>query len=118
MPEVVERIGHEPRHPLDRQGSSGFNVPIAFGAGSFPGGSERAPRALVEGHLWGRFVQSAKVSRAEAGLRARSVGERARESAWGPPNNELQLTAGPAVDGWSRCAAPPDGCLEQWLWTA
>jgi hypothetical protein len=33
-------------------------------------------------------------------------------------NNELQLTAGPVVDGWSRFAAPPDGRLEQWLWTA
>ena len=78
---------------IDR-GAVAFNVPTAFGAGSFPGGSERAPRALVEGHLRGRFVQRAKVSRAEAGLRARSVGERARESAWGPPNNELQLTSG------------------------
>ena len=54
---------------IDR-GAVAFNVPTAFGAGSFPGGSERAPRALVEGHLEGRFVERAKVSRREAGLRA------------------------------------------------
>ena len=54
---------------IDR-GAVAFTVPTAFGAGSFPGGPERAPRALVEGHLEGRFVERAKVSRREAGLRA------------------------------------------------
>ena len=71
-----------------------------------------------------------RAARAAAGLRrlAFNAASRRGGAGWGvvvdprphygPQNNELQLTAGPVVDGWSRCAAPPDGCLEQWLWTA